>query len=379
MCPIAKRLGVIPKFEPYFKIKHIVKKYNVVVRSSNYTLYGHVSEQMMNVLATFAENTYVYSIDEAFLKFDNYSNIIDDWYTYGHKIRRTVWKNVRLPIGVGFGSTLTLSKCANHASKKLPSADGVAVIDDEVSRKHILKQMCVSDVWGIGRKMTIHLSQLGIKSAWDLSKQNPKNMRRQFSVNIERTVNELNGIPCMTWDDVRSDKKVIFSTRSLGQRISTKEDLRQELVTHAGTVLSKAIRQSSHIAQISVFAANSPFDKQHHTFSQVIGFSVPTGSISLLSSAIDSVLDKIYHHGVQYSRSGVGALQMVNVRNAQHDLFDPIEDTTLMDCYHGINSKFGKGSIRVGTQIGHRKWEMKREFLSPSYVTEWADIPKINC
>jgi DNA polymerase V len=105
ICPIARRLG-IPKFTPYFQIKALLQKHGVVVRSSNYELYADLSERMMNVIARYCDNQYVYSIDESFLHFKNYSGVIKDWHQYGHEIRRAIWKETRLPVGVGFGKTL---------------------------------------------------------------------------------------------------------------------------------------------------------------------------------------------------------------------------------------------------------------------------------
>ena len=116
--PIARRLGV-PKFVPYFQIKHFLEKHNVVIRSSNYELYADLSDKMMNVIGRFCDNQYVYSIDESFLDFKNYNSLIRDWHKCGHEIRKAVWKETRLPVGVGFGTTPTLSKAANHAAKKL--------------------------------------------------------------------------------------------------------------------------------------------------------------------------------------------------------------------------------------------------------------------
>ena len=126
-----------------------------------------------------------------------------------------------MPVGVGFGHTLTLVKSANHASKKLPDSNGVAVIDDDYSKKPFLQQMKLDDVWGIGRKLSVKLSLLGLKTANDLANWSPKSMRQQFGVTVERTVEELNGVKCLSWDDVRSPKKEIYSTRSVGQCITS--------------------------------------------------------------------------------------------------------------------------------------------------------------
>lgn len=145
VCPIARRLN-IPKFAPYFKVKQLLAQNNVVIRSSNYELYADLSDKMMNVIGRFCDVQHVYSIDESFLHFNGYTPVINDWFAYGHTIRRTVWRETKLPVGVGFGSTATLAKAANHAAKKLSGFNGVAVINCEASRKAILQRMSCQDI-----------------------------------------------------------------------------------------------------------------------------------------------------------------------------------------------------------------------------------------
>lgn len=378
VCPIAKKLG-IPKFEPYFKARHFLAKHNVVIRSSNYELYAHVSEQMMNVISRFSDNTYQYSIDEAFSQFTNFERIVSDFYTYGHEIRRTVWRETRMPVGVGFGETLTLAKAANHASKKLPDSDGVAVIIDEHSRKNVLTQMKLPDVWGIGRKLSSKLALLGLKNAYDLANQSPKNMRKQFGVVVERTVEELNGLPCLSWDDVHSPNKEVFSTRSHGKRITNPHDLRKALTSHAVTVCNKARKQNCAIKKLYVFASNSPHDEQYKKKSIVYTFPCATDHIFHLSTAINQMMSTLFEHDIAYYRCGVGAIELTSNRFMQHDLFDSITTANIMPCYQHINNRFGKGTLQLATEAKAEKWAMKREFLSPRYTTRWTDIPKIKC
>jgi len=192
VCPIARKLN-IPKFGPYFKVKQLLEQNNVVVRSSNYELYANLSDRMMSVIGRFCDTQHVYSIDESFLHFNGYQPLINDWQAYGQLIRRTVWRETKLPVGVGFGPTPTLAKAANHAAKKLTGFNGVAVIDDEVSRRTILQRMQCQDVWGVGKRLAKKLALMDIHTAWQLAEQSPKTIRRQFSVVLERTINELNG------------------------------------------------------------------------------------------------------------------------------------------------------------------------------------------
>jgi len=378
VCPIARKLGV-PKFKPYFQMKKFLAQHNVVIKSSNYELYADVSEKMMNVISRYCDNQYIYSIDESFLQFKNYS-FINDWHSYGHEIRRAVWKETKLPVGVGFGTTPTLAKAANHAAKKLNGYNGVAIIDDDHSRKEILSRMSLSDVWGIGSKLSNRLAMLGLKTGWDLANQSPKNMRKQFSVVVERTVNELNGVRCLNWDDVKQDKKEIYSTRSFGQRITEKAELRKALSTHADIITRKARKQNSLIKRVLIFAASSPHDDNYYKRSLTYEFPQATNNTQQINHAISYVLDELFLSGVYYYRCGVGAMELENANFIQPDLFMTQTDKPeLMTCYDRINQRYGVGAVQIASQGTQQKWQMRRAFLSPSYTSKWRDIPKILC
>jgi DNA polymerase V len=379
VCPIARKLG-IPKFIPYFQIKELLHKHDVVIRSSNYELYADLSERMMTVIGRYCDNQHIYSIDESFLYFDNFHKAINNWHDYGHQIKKAIWKETRLPVGVGFGITATLAKAANHASKKLDGFDGVAVINTVESAKPILQRMKTSDVWGIGSRISKKLAAQNIHTAFDLSKQNPKNIRKQFSVVTERTVNELNGISCLSWDDVKEPKKEIFSTRSFGQRISDYNVLNAALASHATIVAKKLRNQSSQVRKLMVFASNSPHDDYYYKQAIVYPFAIPTDNTSQLAHAVSLVLPQIYQTGINFYRCGVGAIELASKQYQQGDLFD-IDRTnpSLMKCFDNINKRYGSDSIGVASAGQTEKWNMKRHFLSPQFTTNWRHIPKISC
>ena len=379
VCPIARRLN-IPKFGPYFKVKQLLEQNNVVVRSSNYELYANLSDRMMSVIGRFCDTQHIYSIDESFLHFSGYENVVKDWHTYGYLIRRTVWRETKLPVGVGFGPTPTLAKAANHAAKKLTGFDGVAVINDEASRRAILQRMDCQDVWGIGKRLAKKLKIMNINTAWQLAQQNPKTMRRAFSVVVERTVSELNGLVCLNWDDVRQDKREIYSTRSFGERIYEPTALKTALINHVTIVGKKLRAQKSLTKQLYIFASSSSHEDVFYKKSYMYQFSMPTNDTCVMANAVSEVFEKIYQPGVRFYKCGVGALELTAEQFQQSDLFAPQQDNPkLMGCLDAINTRYGKGMLGLASSKLNDRWHMNRDFLSPQYTTRWRDIPKIKC
>ncbi|MGY8876441.1 MAG: Y-family DNA polymerase [Pseudoalteromonas sp.] len=379
ICPIARRLN-IPKFGPYFKVKHLLEQNNVVIRSSNYELYADLSDKMMNIIARFCDTQHIYSIDESFLHFDGYTSLIKDWHEYGHTIRRTVWRETKLPVGVGFGPTPTLAKAANHAAKKLSGFNGVAVINNEQTRQAILQRMSCEDVWGIGRRLAKKLKIMNIHTAWDLAQQNPRAMRRAFSVVVERTVSELNGITCLNWDDVRQDKREIYSTRSFGERICEPIALKTALINHVTTVANKLRAQRSLTHQLYIFAASGAHENRYYKKSFVYKFPSPTNDTCVMANAVSEVFNEIYKPGIRFYKCGVGAVELISEQFQQSDLFNKSPDNPkLMQCLDTINNRYGKGMLSLASSKLNDRWHMNRDFLSPQYTTRWRDIPKIYC
>ncbi|MCL1126816.1 Y-family DNA polymerase [Shewanella surugensis] len=382
----AKDIG-IPKFKPYFKVKALCDRHSVIALSSNYELYASLSSSMMEVIGRFGPKQHIYSIDESFLSFKHCYPAIPNLTEQAHKIRRAVWKETRLPVCVGIGATLTLAKVANHAAKKINGYNGVCHIKSETERQSILHLLKPDDVWGIGRQIAKKLSYMGIKNAFQLATMPPSLARKSFSIEVERTVRELNGEECKQWDEARADKKQIFSTRSMGEKITDKDALKQALSKHVGIAAAKARKQGSLCGTMLIFASNSPFDENPSGFKQTINFSFPTADSLQMTNAVTAATDKLFQRNVRYYKVGIGLLDLCSATNVQSDLFesvsDPrlmsVSDPRLMSVYDSLNARFGNGSIFLAAEGISTKWQMRRERLTPQYTTCWNDIPKIKC
>ena len=379
LCEYAKALGV-KKFGPYYKVKGLLAKHNAVIRSSNYELYDYLSNKMMQVIGEFAPDQHIYSIDECFLYFDNWQPP-SGWLSHALAIQQAVWQQLRLPVGVGIASTPTLAKAASFAGKRLSDKQGIAVLDSPEKTQAVLQAMHVQDVWGVGKRIAARLEAQGIQTAWALANTCPKALRKQFSVEIERTVRELNGTTCIEWDAERANKKQIYSTRAFGKAVTTQQALRESLCWHAEKVAEKLRRQGSKACLLTLFTHANPFanTRQYHKAVQH-RFAQPTNDTRALVEAASRASVVLYKAGILLHKCGVGAIEIIDTEQEQQDMFAQLtHNPKVMQCMDAINARYGSQTIGAAAKGIHPQWSMKREYLSPQYTTNWRHLPKIEC
>lgn len=372
----AKAIG-IKMGEPAFKIKELIEKNDVAVFSSNYTLYGDMSQRVMNTLATFTSDIEIYSIDEAFLGLHGFNHI--DLLEYARQIRKTTMRNTGIPISIGLAPTKTLAKVANHIAKKQPQHQGVYMIATEQQRIEALKAYGIGEVWGIGRQFNRLLSGYGVSTAYDFTRLPAAWVKRHMSVVGLRTQKELLGIPCIDLEHTAPPKKAIATTRSFGEMQTDLGILSEAVASFAASCAQKLRKQHSVAQIVMVFAHTNYFrsDLPQYSASKTITLPVPTSStIELVHYALVA-LKSIYRTGYRYKKAGVIVSGISTNQHIQTSLFDKIDrekHNKLMVIMDKLNDKYGRNTVRVAAQGTGRKWKLRQERVSPMYTTRWDDI-----
>lgn len=372
----AKALG-IKMGEPAFKIDALLNKNNVSVFSSNYALYGDMSQRVMNTLAPFSSDMEIYSIDEAFLDFSGmeYFNIDE----YARNIRNTVKKNTGIPVSLGVAPTKTLAKVANHIGKKNPEHNGVYVIDSEEKRLESLKTFPVGDIWGIGRQYAKFLARYNIVTAYDFLIQPESWVRQNLSVVGVRIQKELSGIPCYELEYRIPAKKTICNARSFGKMQQNMDTLEEAVSNFASRCAYKLRKQHSLASILMVFIHTNFFrkDLKQYACNRVVHFPVPTSSTIELVHYATLALKSIYRPGYLYKKAGViisGISADTSRQLALFDHTDRVKQSTLMAAVDEINTRYGRDKVRLAIQGNKKKWKLRQERLSPNYTTDWNDI-----
>lgn len=366
----------IPDLQAYFKLRDVLATNNVHVFSSNYALYGDISKRVMETLKTFSPDVEVYSIDEMFISLEGFTVDLD---TYGREIKQTIWQHIRMPVGVGIAPTKTLAKLANHAAKKIPKCAGVCVLDQQEKWEWLLRRLPTHKVWGIGKRIAKRLADNDIHTAYDLAKTDTKRLRKLYSVCLERTANELNGIPCLDLEEVE-DKKQIYVTRSFGVKVYALSALHEAIAMYATRACEKLRKQKHRVKSIHVFVQTSPFLPNYYVNSIVVQLPYPTDDPRLVIHCAKAGITKIYREGKAFLKCGIGLIELIDKQYQQHDFFSqgqPIQSDKLVEAFDKINGKYGTSTVFMAAQGIRKPWKMRRQFLSPSYTTQWQDLPVI--
>jgi DNA polymerase V len=379
----AKALG-IRMGAPWFQVRELLQSHGGIALSSNYTLYADMSRRMMSVIGAFSPEQEVYSIDESFLRFTGFGQW--DLTSLGIRMRQTVRQWTGIPVGVGIGPTKTLAKLANRLAKKHPDFKAVGVCNlQDLEPWHQIRyfsQVDVEDVWGVGSRWGRKLRELGIQSAQDLKMADPDTLRRRFSVVLERTVRELNGVPCIPLEEAPPPKKQIVSSRSFGHPVTRLQDLLESVSTHAARAGEKLRQEGQAAGLIQVFIGTNPFipgEPQYHP-AATVPFTTPVADSARLIQAARAALRRIYRQGFRYKKAGVMLMDLGPAGMRQADLFartPPDARARLLAVVDEANRRMGRGTLRFAAEGIGQPWKMRRERLTPAYTSNWDELPAV--
>lgn len=382
-CVIARSYDAKPFVkmgEPYFQARDKLRRHGIVAFSSNYALYGDMSERVMSLIEAMVPAAEVYSIDESFA---DLTGIPGNLTQFGRDLRAKILRCTGIPVGVGIARTKTLAKLANHTAKRLQvQTGGVVDICDPFKRDWVLRNTEVKEVWGVGKRMTAHLEAMGIRTAMDLAQADPWTLRQKFSVVVEKTARELAGTPCLELEEADPPKQEICCSRMFGKRLTEITPIKQAVAAYAGRAAEKLRAQGSVCKRIRVSIRTGMFSPDEARYAQgmLVELPYPTNDTLLLTRAATESVERIYRPGFRYSKAEVLLLDLRQPGEFTDDLFavtQPVACHRLMSVLDEINGKYGRGTLHTATVPRTPDWGMRREMMSRSYTTRIDQLWKV--
>ena len=374
----AKALN-IPMGAPFHIYRDFINAHKVKVYSSNYPLYGDMSNRVMTSLFEFNSNLEVYSIDEAFLKFDQTTRA-DIGYDI-LKIKESIFKWTGIPVSIGLGPTKTLAKIANTLAKK-NNHHGIFDLSSEVKQEEVLKSINIENIWGISKRWGSKLRMIGIGNALQLRDSSPRRIRQYLGVVVERIVYELQGVTCLDINEILP-KKNIMCSRSFGNVISDKSSIKKFIAEYTIRACEKMRGQSTRTQSIYIFLQTNKFNNgKQYNKGIVIGLNTPCSDTAQIIKLSTTAVDMIYRSGYLYQKAGIMLLDLIPENINQYDFFENTNYTSSdnrMQVIDSLNKKFGAGTIANGSikLKNNEKWTSKKFYLSPRYTTQWDELPHV--
>jgi len=375
----AKVLG-IKMGMPEFQIRPLLRAHHVHIFSSNYTLYGDLSQRVMETLEQFCPDLEIYSIDEAFLSLSGFT--LHNLTEYGRTIGSTVKRWTGIPVSVGIAETKTLAKIANRVAKRTPDMGGVCDLLACPDREALLGRVAVDDVWGIGPTYALLLKQRGIATALQLRQADDQWIRKQMGIVGLRLVYELRGRACLDLEACPAPKQGITCSRAFGRSVCTLAEMEEAVSSYVSRAAEKLRGEGLAVTVLTVFVMTNKF-KDAPQYRNSVTCSLPVGTDAtseLIRSALRG-LRSIYRDGYQYKKAGVMCTALVPAGQVQPDLFDRQDrprSKRLMGALDAINDRWGAGTLDYASSGFTKAWKTQCHRRSPAYTTDWNSLPIVN-
>ena len=375
----AKALG-IPMGIPYWEVRDLIKREKVKVFSSNYQLYGDMSNRVMNILRAHSSDMEVYSIDEAFLELAFFDQSQASLFDYGCKLRQKVMKGTGIAVSVGIGATKTLSKLANHIAKK---QQGVYVLNPN---DPMLSGIPTEKIWGVGSAYKRRLKKIDVHTVAQLQAVDESWMRKEFGVVGLRLLKELKGTTCQKLEPPITEKKEMMVSRAFRRDVYELSELLEAISVYATRLGEKLRQYKQSTGMLTVFLWANPFRNQRKDgrkyFAQSIELPLHTNNTNELIEWSAKVIKFLFERGTNYKKAGIMASQLKPANILQTNLFVPADklqkSKRIMQAVDKINTQMGRNTVYFSSCGRQQGWARKEQWSSPRYTTRWEELLRIS-
>jgi DNA polymerase V len=376
----ARQLG-IAMGRPYFQIADQLARHGVVVRSSNYALYGDMSQRLMSSIEPWLTDLEVYSIDEAFGRLPRPGD--GDLSGWARELRSRIRRNLGLPIAIGIASSKVLAKVANRIAKADSRHAGLFDLGREADPDPWLESTPVEELWGVGRRLSRWCRLRGIANARQLRDMASGELRAKAGVVGVRLQLELRGVSCLPLEEAPAAKRETCVSRSFSRPITTQEDLGQAVASYVVRAAEKLRRQGQRAGQLIVFARTSPFAAGFTSQAAGVALPVASNDTAVLLQAALALVPSLHKPRRQYVKAGVLLQDLQPESQLQHHLLAPLPPeqqqrrAALMACIDGLNRRYGRGTVQWAACGLQPTWAMRRGQLSRAATTRLQDLPTV--
>jgi DNA polymerase V len=366
---------------PLFQWRDFFKEHGVITFSANFELYGDMSERITNLLASITPHLEVYSVDESFLDLSELS--IVDYRAWGYLVRRSLLKQVGLPVSVGIASSKTLAKLASERAKKVPQLGGILRLHEELATNQYLRETDIQEVWGIGRHLAPRLRAEGVRTAFDLKQLRPQRARQLMGITGERTQSELNGTACLPFNGAQKPQQMIMRGRQFGEDTHEFYVIESAIASLSARAASQLRADHQLAKEASISLRTNRHRPGYQTYTETIRFSTPTADTGIITSQLIKLLAENLPPHTDFHRADVLLRDLISEDSLQTDILGTVDLTEnsasqrKMRALDAINRQHGKHTIGLAAEHLSQKWQPRKHLASPQYTSNWQELPEV--
>ncbi len=204
---IARKYGVKSGL-PLFLAKKKLEGLDPVFFHVDHEYYDQISNRIMAIFRTYATTIEQVSVDEAYLDVtEQVEGSFDNARDYAQKIKADVKAQVGISLTIGVGPNKIIAKIACDSQKP----DGLTIVKPEEAQA-FLAPLAVDRLLGVGKKTTVRMDQMGIKTIGDLAKYDAQKLVEVFGktlgIYFHNAANAIDNEPVKEQGEAESISKI---------------------------------------------------------------------------------------------------------------------------------------------------------------------------
>ncbi len=325
----AKKYG-IQTAEPIASARRKYK--DLLVLKPNHLLYNEQSNKLYALLCKYFATIERFSIDECYVEYTEVENLLGDPIAFAYKLQKEIYDTFGYTVNIGIANNKLCAKMASDFEK--PNKVHT-LFEEEIKEK--MWPLPIEDLYMVGKRSSVKLREIGIKTIGDLAHCNPTTLKRYFKNQSIEMIHSANGIDHSIVDNSNDSPKGVGNTITLPYDLEERGEVYQVLQDLSTTVGYRLRKHKKYATVVNVLYKTNLFTQTSHQLK--------------LKNSINTD-DEIYKISVQlFNELWNGEpIRLLGIRLA--DLIDTkIEQISLFDNNISVDSKTNENLQKTIDQL----------------------------
>lgn len=315
----------------------------------NYEVYQTMSNKLFELLSKYTPDIEVFSIDECFIDYSGIKHLYGDEIAFAHALKDKIKQELGFTVNIGIGHN---KLCAKMASDFLKPDKVHTLYEDEIKMK--MWPLKVDDLFGIGKKTSAKLNDLGIDTIGDLANFDINELAKYFKNQASKMIESANGIDSAFVVSETRENKGISNSTTLRSDLTNKEEV-YKVLSDLSENLGLSLRKIHKYAYVIAVTLK---DRYFKSYSHQIKLKNATNITKEIFETSKKLFNEMWD--LEPIRLiGIRLDNLVESDSFQVSLFEDFEDRSkinkLESTVDKLNDKYGYNVIKKASIIEKAK------------------------